>query len=510
MKAALQSIDVTKEHWLPVRKMFGQPFVLKTASLDEKRRRLRTDMVNKFLADMPSKHTRNKSSLWAKRTASTFNITLQEEPDETDQGALPKFYISGADPDRTDGLIVDADIGKKTHILQCRFAHVCHGILSPGDDPATLLVILFVFQPRGRTKRFKQVEVTLRFLSHGQGDAPQVVRASPDGEYALFPSEKEVEISHVFSPSLEGTVGLAKGTVGYEMAYRSTKQVKNWGSVYGVRRPKEVFWGLYENPDSDSGIPSMFQGAVLLTRGKYESDPYGQKFNLEVDISGNVNRKSEGQEKMKNMWGQDRKGEAVLFDPKTSSKGTNIVKDVTRLGDEDVESFKRIVAIRDWKDGAGQEGPIRVEQGLAQVEVEQQQQPAETRGVVATQLVESAGFVHASVFNIVEPGSQGAAAGDPALTATDDQPARGNNDMAVESNQVSGQLGLSVGPRTVSQKFHHLPQQAALDIDQRLGELHGELARVRIEANLVRRLLMLEKEEARILREITELEMQKL
>ena len=55
MKAALQSIDVTKEHWLPVRKVFGQPFVLKTASPDEKRRRLRVDMVNKFLAEMPSK-----------------------------------------------------------------------------------------------------------------------------------------------------------------------------------------------------------------------------------------------------------------------------------------------------------------------------------------------------------------------------------------------------------------------------------------------------------------------
>jgi hypothetical protein len=55
-----------------------------------------------------------------------------------------------------------------------------------------------------------------------------------------------------------------------------------------------LIWICSENPDSESEIPSMFQGAVLLRRGRGEGSSHGQNFNLEVDISGVVNRKSEG------------------------------------------------------------------------------------------------------------------------------------------------------------------------------------------------------------------------
>ncbi|KAK4107020.1 subtilisin-like protein [Canariomyces notabilis] len=54
MKAAFESLQVTSELWLPVRKVFGQPFVSKTDTPEKKRQRLREDVVDKhFLATMP-------------------------------------------------------------------------------------------------------------------------------------------------------------------------------------------------------------------------------------------------------------------------------------------------------------------------------------------------------------------------------------------------------------------------------------------------------------------------
>ncbi|KAK4107019.1 hypothetical protein N656DRAFT_720932, partial [Canariomyces notabilis] len=292
-----------------------------------------------------------------------FDVQLLEEPDESELGAVPKFEIIGADTGRlglselNNALILDADIGSKSHILQCRIAHVCHGTLEPNGDPATLLVMLFVFQPKGQTKRFKQVEVTLNFMPGSEDTvAPEVLRMSPVGEYALFPSEQEVEISHVFSPSLEATVGLAKGTLGYQLEHKTSRKIKDHGTIFGVARgSREVFWGLYENESTDSGIPSMFQGAILLKREKKLNSQYGQQFSLKLTISGRVNRKAEAEEISKNMFGTKRRGEDVLFDPKAGSSGRSIVKDPARLEDEDIEGFKKLVTIREWRDGTGQE-----------------------------------------------------------------------------------------------------------------------------------------------------------
>lgn len=58
-----------------------------------------------------------------------------------------------------------------------------HGSLSPGKDPATLLVLDFKFQALKVNRRIKSADITLRF--HGESDNPIVAKIAPQGSYSL-------------------------------------------------------------------------------------------------------------------------------------------------------------------------------------------------------------------------------------------------------------------------------------------------------------------------------------
>jgi hypothetical protein len=181
-------------------------------------------------------------------------VLLVDELQEHERDAIPKFEISGTtlQGGGQTSVLVDANLGDRSLVIQCELAHVCHGTLSKGGSPATLVVLLFVFQPRGNNKRFKSVEITMTFSSGSKSAGAEVCAISPSQEWAIFPSTKNEEVSHMISPSLEGTVGLAKGALGYQYQYKETETTEARARVTGLIRTYSgggsgkdtAFWGL--------------------------------------------------------------------------------------------------------------------------------------------------------------------------------------------------------------------------------------------------------------------------
>lgn len=251
------------------------------------------------------------------------------------------------------------------------------------------------------------------------------------------------------------------------------------------------------------------------------------------------------------MRGRVRKGEDVIFNPTSSI--ASLVTDLDNLGQENLERFKKLVLVEAWSNGHSssdhQDAP---ERGL--VNSTQGQQGAPKLGSLTD------GEGQASTIppkqEPVIPNSQKAAVevalSSPALDATGISNVRGIMGATVNTAQSSASVpnpsipsasrpmtmhgerpsiavpqvlpstesfvdhgyavdaasGKSGSQSSAAQKLEGLRKEVAQATDDRLAELHGELARVRIEANLVRALIRLESDERRIVQEIVKLEAQ--
>ncbi|KAF2964116.1 hypothetical protein GQX73_g9460 [Xylaria multiplex] len=229
-----------------------------------------------------------------------FDIRLLDDSsydDHTAHGATLKtgFIVKGTDlgGEEQPQTIIDENISGDEFIVQCDLAQVIHGTSIEGGTPATLMVFQFAFVPRGNYRRFKEAEITISFSA---GNVHSIV---PNMTHATLLSEKQRELSHSVNPGLEAAFGPAKATVGYTWELKESSVIEGHSSVIGVlqqrgqdartrARKNTVFWGLYENPQTSSGIPSFIQTAVLLKREATAAEPLGEKFSADIEIHGKV------------------------------------------------------------------------------------------------------------------------------------------------------------------------------------------------------------------------------
>ncbi|KAK3368167.1 hypothetical protein B0H63DRAFT_487889 [Podospora didyma] len=176
-------------------------------------------------------------------------------------------------------------------------------------------------RPRGNRRRFKEAEITIAFSA---GDVQSIALSRT---WATFQSEKQRELTHSVSPSLEAAFGPGKATLGYTWQLKESSSVEGHSSVVGFiqtlgqagsarKRANTVFWGLYENPQTESGILSFMQTAVLLKRNRTRDEPLGQNFSAEIVIRGEIHHQSVKDKMLgiaKKMTGKSRKGEDVIF-----------------------------------------------------------------------------------------------------------------------------------------------------------------------------------------------------
>ena len=293
--------------------------------------------------------------------SASFTILLEEE---RAGGVDLKFDIKATNysGEEQQQHFIDHDIGDSLVVLG-NMIHVVHGTLSTEGSPATLLVMRFEFQPEKNQRRFKSVAVKMIFSKGSDSVAgPEVYRIAPSGAWSLLPSKIPVETSHTVSPSLQGGTGPVTGTLGYQWQFKKTMNKENAARITGAiralgpdkSRKNTVTWTLLENPDTNSGIPTLLQTAILLKRDRVTldvDDRDGEKFKATLDIHGEADLLTTWKDRIqcvtKSLKGRDEKGEDVIFNPRWS-RGN--VKDPNNLEDEDLDTFTKVVTLQQIKE----------------------------------------------------------------------------------------------------------------------------------------------------------------
>ena len=286
-----------------------------------------------------------------------FQVLLKEEQEG---GVNLKFDINanniGGEEQQTG--LFDHDIGDSLVVLG-DMTQVVHGALSKGGSLATLIGMRFEFQPGNKTRRFKAVEIKVTFAKGLDATTgPEVYNIVPKGTFSLLPSNQEVELSHTVSPSLQAGAGPGSATFGYQWQSKTTEHKEDTAKLIGAiralgpdkSRKNTVTWKLFENPHTASGIPTLFETAILLKRGRGETSSTGQKFSAAVEIHGEADMvttlKDRVQRLVKSVRGKAEKGEDVIFNP-LLTRGT--VKDPDNLMDENLEALSRVETITRWE-----------------------------------------------------------------------------------------------------------------------------------------------------------------
>lgn len=466
------------------------------------------------------------------------NVVLVDNDLDEHGGAELKssFVIQGTNlgGGEQDPNLIDEILGGNALIVQCDLAQVVHGSIREGGSPATLAVFQFAFVPRGNNRRFKEVEITITF------SAGELQKIAPDNVWATLPSETQQELSHTISPALEAAFGPAKATLGYAWQLtNTTTKVEHariegsmmvqgqWGG--GRRKKNTAFWGLYENKQTRSGIPSFLQTAVLLKREKTEKDPLGEKFGAEITIKGEVDRHTYFKDRLesigKKMSGKSRKGKDVIFSP-DASRGS--VKDVNNLMSEDLGAYNRLVTMPQWVDGS-EKPPEQKPSLLEATHMEPASQPPPKLAAVsaADSTASTAPVVDAPVHHPAETDTRPLDSRVPSLehhqavlakptTLASENPipsAMVEAPSTVPGHEMPETSAMVEAPSTAP--GHERPETSATitkreSADGNLAELREQLSMVRLEAKLVNRLIGLVEEEKRLLLKIKRLERHEL
>ncbi|UKZ77173.1 hypothetical protein TrVFT333_004892 [Trichoderma virens FT-333] len=279
------------------------------------------------------------------RDNTRFDVILLDDDlfkDDDEKGAELKssFIIQGSNlggGEQQGSRVIEENLSKNALTVQCDLAQIIHGTMSEGGTPATLIVFKFKFIPRDNRRRFKNAEITIEF------SAGEVFNITPNGTWMTLQSETQQELSHSVDPSLEAGFGPATATLGYTWQLKKNTTVEGHCTVVGYTmalkqtrsmtkaRQNTIFWVLRENPQTKSGIPSFMQAAALLKRERTGRNQWARSSVLRSPS-------------------EVRKGEDIFFNPK---KNRGAVDDANNLRNVKLDTYKKLVAIRPWVDGNG-------------------------------------------------------------------------------------------------------------------------------------------------------------
>ncbi|KAG7286709.1 hypothetical protein NEMBOFW57_009020 [Staphylotrichum longicolle] len=157
--------------------------------------------------------------------------------------------------------------------ITCTLEKVVHGIMSADSDRyATLVVMQWLFQPKGGSRRISEAMIELLFSGGPRGDDVEVENISFLDTYSLLPRTQEESITKrgeitagVYQFASLSATGTWEKTVtkttSHAMTLTGSKHVVN------NRPPNRIAtWRLTENPSQHSGIPASLRVAVLVSR----------------------------------------------------------------------------------------------------------------------------------------------------------------------------------------------------------------------------------------------------
>lgn len=213
------------------------------------------------------------------RTGDEGGVTFAEDL----TGDTLDLYAEGDDAgfhtqnDPNDPYQRDNIIERKGRVrISCEHKDIVHGYHSDDvDDPYSLIVLGFRFDPNGLARRIKEAHISVRFSAmDAQGADPEVVAMYPEGNFHIEgTTQHETTVAG-------GGINLGGGALGVEVGgeLKSEKTIerdsqdatrirgsidlmgRNWGAK------NSVSWGLWENESTKTGVVASLQAAILVKR----------------------------------------------------------------------------------------------------------------------------------------------------------------------------------------------------------------------------------------------------
>jgi len=383
--------------------------------------------------------------------------------------------------------LLDHNVSKHL-LLQCDMTHVVHGTTVANGSFATLVVFQFTFAARSTDRRFKQAQIEITF-----SEAATVVEMEPKGQFHAEKSTIEEEVSHTISPSLAAQLGPANATMGYTWQRTDKQNIESAIRVGGMilsrgttnNRKNQVFWTLAENPQTQRGIPSFLQGAVLLKRN--QDTPFSASIVIRGEVDNKRWAKDGWDNAVKKMSNKQLPSNDIWFDPKAPI-GDNSAIDAKNLSRVPLDSYRQLITVKDWADGspqASKEQPLphqtvsnhtQVEKAIAQDHISTRSIQPEGTTVPEVTTARNTWSVEPSDLSVLDSDET-----EPAAPMIRDSPA-----TAQISRSTHEQSSATEG----------------VDGPSQLTVLEQELVLVRKEGKLVAHLVRLVGEERRLLQEI--------
>ena len=228
--------------------------------------------------------------------------------------------------------------------VRCTCLDVVHGSFSATSEyAATLLVLLFRFDPRKRARRCLAADITLEFAGLKAGEAgPEVFAISPSGSLTLVPTRQRNEtkrsVSFEAGASAPVVGPVASATMEWERSV--VRESEDHTSVTGSIDLKGRNWGpsncaswtLRENKTDKTGVPASMRAAVLLRRKDDMQFKCVVKIDVEVDLTTKIERLFGGK-------GRVPKDDPVLFDPELEPTNNLRKYDLEELGKVDLDGL---------------------------------------------------------------------------------------------------------------------------------------------------------------------------
>ncbi|CAN8104025.1 unnamed protein product [Discula destructiva] len=250
--------------------------------------------------------------------------------------------------------ITQRSLGKNAISVRCNMIDVVHGEWGPDSkDFATLVVFLFRFDIKKKSRRIARAEIAVDFFGADGADLfsrPAVQAISFEGSTSIC----EVKQTESTTKAVEGTAGLTgiqlaelSSTLKWEKSI--SRDMNSYTTIVGSRnRPNYDFgpddqasWVLLENPTLETGVPVAFRAAVLLKRE--DNSP----FKCEVGIKIKADLKTT----LYDFFGAQEIDDPVLFNPKVKAERATSLEALRKLdgaiiGDFDVDSVGDVTFLR--------------------------------------------------------------------------------------------------------------------------------------------------------------------
>ncbi|KAI0516991.1 hypothetical protein F5B22DRAFT_636200 [Xylaria bambusicola] len=225
--------------------------------------------------------------------------------------------------------------------IRCNSVDVIHGYLKDGEDPATLIVYEFQFDPRKKARRISIVDIEFSFGSDG-GKEPEVLKISNKGRMVLGRTSLTETITQGGEAKAGGNILGAEIGGSWKWEKASTRETNDATTIVGsidlphggrnYGAPNTATWTIIENQTMKTGVPAYIRTAVLLSRNDDEDEFFSTfKIKAKADLRSGFAQ----------LFGRTPKDDPILYDATLPPTNKLQQYDTNSLGQVDLQDFAK-------------------------------------------------------------------------------------------------------------------------------------------------------------------------